>query len=47
MQSGKCEIRKEEVNKVVFENEEVKMLNIRNSKKREEEVEEVTRIRKN
>ena len=47
LQSGKCEIRKEEVNKVVYENKEVKMLNIRNRKKREEEVEEVTGIRKN
>ena len=47
LQSGKCEIRKEEVNKVVYENEEVKMLTIRNRKKREEEVEEETGIRKN
>ena len=40
LQSGKCEIRKEEINKVVYENEEVKMLNIRSRKKKEEEVEE-------
>ena len=33
LKTGKCEIEKEEVNKVVFENEEVKMLNIRNRKK--------------
>ena len=47
LQSGKCEIRKEEVNKVVYENEEVKMLNIRNRKKKEEEVEEEAAIKKN
>ena len=33
-QSGKCIIRKEEVNKVVYENEEVKMWNIRNRKRK-------------
>ena len=47
LQSGKCEIRKEEINKVVYENEEVKMLNIRSRKKREEDVEEGTGIKKN
>ena len=46
LQSGKCEIRKEEVNKVFYENKEVKMLNIRNRKKKEEEVEEETGIKK-
>ena len=35
---GKCEIMKKEVNKVVCENEEIKMLNIRNRKKKEEEI---------
>ena len=33
---GRCEITKEEVNKVVCENEEIKMLNIRNRKKKKE-----------
>ena len=28
LQSGKCEIRKEDLNKVVYENEKVKMLKI-------------------
>ena len=37
--AGKCEITKEEVNKVVCENEEIKMLNIRNRKKKEEMIE--------
>ena len=39
MKEGKCEIVKEEVNKVVCENEEIKMLNIRNRKKKEETIE--------
>ena len=47
LQSGKCEMRKEEVNKVVYENEEVKMLNIRNRKKKEGEVAEEKGSRKN
>ena len=33
---GKCEMVKEEVNKVICENEEIKMLNIRNRKKKAE-----------
>ena len=33
LKTGNCEIRKEEVNKVVCEGDEVKMLNIRNRKK--------------
>ena len=37
--AGKCGIMKEEVNKVVCENEEIKMLNIRNLKKKEEALE--------
>ena len=36
LKTGKCEIEKEEVNKVVYENNEVKMMNIRNRKKQEE-----------
>ena len=36
LKEGKCEMVKEEVNKVVCENEEIKMLNIRNRKKKEE-----------
>ena len=39
LKEGKCEIVKEEVNKVVCENEEIKMLNIRNRKKKEETIE--------
>ena len=41
LKAGKCEIVKEEVNKVVCENEEIKMLNIRNRKKKEEVIEGV------
>ena len=37
---------KEEVDKVVCENEEIKMLNIRNRKKKEEAIEERKEIRK-
>ena len=33
LQSGQCKIKKEEINKVIYENEEIKMLNIRNRKK--------------
>ena len=40
LKNGRCEITKEEVNKVVCENEEIKMLNIRNRKKKEEVIEE-------
>ena len=36
LKTEKCEIEKEEVNKVVYENNEVKMMNIRNRKKQEE-----------
>ena len=35
LKAGKCMIMKQEVNKVVCENEEIKMLNIRNRKKEE------------
>ena len=38
LKAGKCGIMKEEV-KVVCENEEIKMLNIRNCKKKEEAIE--------
>ena len=37
MKTGVCELKKDEVNKVVYENEEVKMLNIRNRKRSEED----------
>ena len=47
LQLGKCEIRKEEVNKVVYENQEVKMLNIRNRKKKEEKGEEEAAVKEN
>ena len=40
LKEGKCEMVKKEVNKVVCENEEIKMLNIRNRKKKEEVREE-------
>ena len=33
LKEGKCEIVKEDINKVICENEEIKMLNIRNRKK--------------
>ena len=36
LKEGRCEIKREEIKKVVFENEEIKMLNIRNKKKKEE-----------
>ena len=39
LKAGKCEVVKEEVNKVVHENEEIKILNIRNRKKKEETIE--------
>ena len=39
LKNGRCEITKEEVNKVVCENEEIEMLNIRNRKKKEEMIE--------
>ena len=35
LQTGSCEMKKEEVNKVIYENDEVKMVNIRNRKKKE------------
>ena len=40
LQTGSCEIKKEEVNKVIYENDEIKMVNIRNRKKKEENKEE-------
>ena len=40
LKDGKCEIVKKEVNKVVCENKEIKMLNIRNRKQKAEEREE-------
>ena len=33
LKEGKCEMVKEDINKVICENEEIKMLNIRNRKK--------------
>ena len=36
LKEGKCEMVKEEVNKVISENGEIKMLNIRNRKKKAE-----------
>ena len=35
LKTGVCELGKSEVNKVVYENEEIKMLNIRNRQKNE------------
>ena len=45
LKEGKCEMVKEDINKVICENEEIKMLNIRNRKKAEmrEEVIEIGR----
>ena len=40
LKTGSCEMKKEEVNKVIYENDEIKMVNIRNRKKKEERVEE-------
>merc|ERR1711873_294114 len=40
LKEGKCEMVKEDINKVVCEKEEIKMLNIRNRKKKEELVED-------
>ena len=40
MKTGVCDLRNDEVNKVVCENDEVKMLNIRNRKRSEEDQEE-------
>ena len=40
MKKGVCELKKDEVNKVVYENDEVKMVNIRNRKRQEEDKEE-------
>ena len=39
LKAGKCEIVKEEVDKAVCESEDIKMLNIRNRKKKEETIE--------
>ena len=33
LKEGKCEMVKEDINKVICKNEEIKMLNIRNRKK--------------
>ena len=40
MKTGVCELQKKEVNKVVCERDEVRMLNIRNMKKEETEKED-------
>ena len=47
LQSGQCKIQKEEINKVIYENEKIKLLNIRNRKKREEEIEKEIEIEEN
>ena len=39
LKTGVCELKKEEVNKVVYDKEEIRMVNIRNRKKEEEEEE--------
>ena len=36
LKTGVCNMKKEEVNKVVYENEEIRMVNIRNRKSKEE-----------
>ena len=40
LKTGVCELRKEEVNKVVYDKEEIRMVNIRNRKKEEEQEEQ-------
>ena len=40
LKEGKCKITGQEINKVVCQNEEIRMLNIRNRKKKEETKEE-------
>ena len=40
LKTGRCELEKKEVNKVVYERDEVKMVNIRNRKKEENKEEE-------
>ena len=40
LKEGVCNLKKEEVNKVVYEKEEIRMMNIRNRKKKEEGGEE-------
>ena len=40
IQNGKCMMDKKEVNKIVYEKEEIKMLNIRNRRKEEQEKKE-------
>ena len=40
LKEGVCNLKKEEVNKVVYEKEEIRMMNIRNRKKKEEGDEE-------
>ena len=36
LKAGKCNIANQEINKVICQNKEIKMLNIRNRKKKEE-----------
>ena len=40
LKTGSCEMKKEEVNKVIYENDEINMVNVRNRKKKEERVQE-------
>ena len=40
LQTESCKMKKEEVNKVIYENDEIKMVNIRTSKKKAEDKEE-------
>ena len=40
LKTGICDIKKEEVNKVVYENDEEKVANIRNRKRKKEDKEE-------
>ena len=40
LQTGSYEMKKDEVKKVIYENDEIKMVNIRNRKKKEENKEE-------
>ena len=40
LKTGVCELRKEEVNKVIYDKEEIRMVHIRNRKKEEEKEEQ-------
>ena len=47
LKEGKCEMVKEDINKVICENEEIKMLNIRNRKKKADTKRKIREIKEN